>query len=530
LAKVAPVFVRDATGLVRELGSSDIFLWLFTFMGLFAYWPFTVCLLYFYGGGVGFYWPIVIGLGCLEAIIVVSAYSMATIVMPRSGGTYVWTSRAMAPSVGFVTRFAWFITELNTTASGAWFAAGWGLPVALGIMATYTGDKMYTNMATWVADPMVSTILGIIFVVGTGVFIAVGIKWVRYATIFIAIVTWIPAIIYFWLLLTTTPAAFQASFDAVSKTSYAAVIQAAKTGGIVFAPSMAITFLVVPYMVWGTAQGTEEFTVMGGEIKRPHRSLLVGYGSYWIVHILLISAMLVAGLAIFGEQFYASLNYLYWTGNAAYPFGTAEPTMHFLVGFLTNNPMIWGFFAFAIFIGSFDWILVRIPYISRELFAWSFDRIAPEKLSSMNDRFGSPLTAVIIAILGSCVFVPLYMYNWLGPFVNAFIVNWVCMAVWGLAIALMPYKKKDAFEASPVGKYKIGGLPLMSVVGVACTVSNILLLIALIILPTYGAMLTQWVFTAALFIAGTLLYFLVRSYRKKQGIDIEHILASIPPE
>jgi APA family basic amino acid/polyamine antiporter len=526
----APMFVRDATGLVRQLGASDVFLWLFTFMGLFAYWPFTVCLLYFYGGGVGFYWPVVIGLGCLQAIITVSAYSMATIVMPRSGGTYVWTSRSLTPSIGFVSRWAWFITELNTTASGAWFAAGWGLPVALGIMATYTKDPMYTNWSKMVADPMISTILGIIFVIGTGVFIAVGLKWVKWATIFIAVITWIPAIIYFWLIFTSSPGQFKMAFDAVSTTSYEGVISAAQKGGIVLAPSLAVSFLVVPYMVWGTAQGTEELTVMGGEIKRPNRSLLVGYGSYWIVHILLISAMLVAGLWIFGNDFYSSLNYLYWTNNAAYPFGTAQPTLHFLVGFLTNNPLIWGFFAFAIFLGSFDWLIVRIPYISRELFAWSFDRIGPAKFAEINDTFGSPLYAVLIAIIGACVFVPFYMYNWLGPFVNAFIVNWVCMGIWGIAIALIPFRRKEAYEASTMSKFKIGRIPLITIVGLCATASFILLLTALVILPSYQAAWTQWAFTAALFASGVVVYYLVYSYRKKQGIDLRMILGEIPPE
>src|SRR5256886_16142291 len=98
------IFVRNATGLVRELSPFDAFNLVFsavlipvgiTQMLSFAptFWPNANVLLSFL-----FSLPLVLCFGLV--------YLYFTVAMPRSGGDYVWVSRVLGPGVGFLSNLS----------------------------------------------------------------------------------------------------------------------------------------------------------------------------------------------------------------------------------------------------------------------------------------------------------------------------------------------------------------------------------------------------------------------------------------
>src|SRR5260370_4338035 len=106
-----PMFVRNATGLVRELSAFDAFNLVFSAVLIpvgmtqvlsFAptFWPHANVLLSFL-----FSLPLVLCFGLV--------YLYFTIAMPRSGGDYVWVSRVLGPGVGFLTNLS--LTFVFTT-------------------------------------------------------------------------------------------------------------------------------------------------------------------------------------------------------------------------------------------------------------------------------------------------------------------------------------------------------------------------------------------------------------------------------
>ena len=128
------LFVRNATGLVRELSAFDAFNLVFsavlipvgiTEVMAFAptFWPHANILLAFLLAT-----PLVATTGLV--------YLYYTVIMPRSGGDYVWVSRTLSPFFGFFVNFSltfvfltWiafnFTYMLGTMGPAAAYVAGW---------------------------------------------------------------------------------------------------------------------------------------------------------------------------------------------------------------------------------------------------------------------------------------------------------------------------------------------------------------------------------------------------------------------
>src|SRR5262245_32424087 len=97
------LFTRQATGLVREIGTLDAFLlnifWINLFVGILIY---TQAPAIFPGVNM---W-----LGFLVSTLVLVApalvYAILSATMPRAGGDYVYISRIFHPALGFLCSFA----------------------------------------------------------------------------------------------------------------------------------------------------------------------------------------------------------------------------------------------------------------------------------------------------------------------------------------------------------------------------------------------------------------------------------------
>lgn len=98
------------------------------------------------------------------------------------------------------------------------------------------------------------------------------------------------------------------------------------------------------------------------------------------------------------------------------------------------------------------------------MFAWSFDRIAPQWLSNVSERFHSPINALAItAILTIGTIAAVGFAPWLTAVYNLLAFVMFSQVIIGLAAAVFPYVRKDLFNAAPaIARIKIAGVPLLT--------------------------------------------------------------------
>jgi hypothetical protein len=104
-----------------------------------------------------------------------------------------------------------------------------------------------------------------------------------------------------------------------------------------------------------------------------------------------------------------------------------------------------------------------------------------------------------------------------------------------IAAILLPFIKRDLYEASPIAKYKIFGIPLITVAGVIFGGFLVFLLYQWIIDPNglYGIGISNTssiIYMLAMYALALIIYVGFRWWRKREGIDINKIYEEIPVE
>src|SRR6266550_564964 len=142
------VFLRKATGLVREVSLIDALIMNTIGMNVAigAVFLFLQAPANFPHGSM--FWAVVIGT-VLMAFTLLWVYSEFAAAMPRSGGDYVFVSRALHPFLGWLLSWsqgAWLI--FFWVGFNAWFALVFAVPVALTPIAGVTGHTVWSTMST----------------------------------------------------------------------------------------------------------------------------------------------------------------------------------------------------------------------------------------------------------------------------------------------------------------------------------------------------------------------------------------------
>ena len=141
----ASVFVRQATGLVRELSWLDTFIMVFAILNI----PLGLAEVSAFATGASAYpaanMPLAFVLSAPAMLTIGMVYALFTAAMPRSGGDYVWASRVLHPSIGFGVNF--FVTFILLSSAGlnSLLMATWFLPPVFHILGL-------DNVAAFCAD------------------------------------------------------------------------------------------------------------------------------------------------------------------------------------------------------------------------------------------------------------------------------------------------------------------------------------------------------------------------------------------
>jgi len=520
------VFIRDATGLVRSISGVDAFLSCVGFLavplGLFTY----TSAIYLFPGSDPVLATIIATIFSLFVSLMYTLFSWA---MPRAGGDYVFMSRSIHPSIGFVFNGHLMIWYLVSTVFYTMGITSFAIAPSLLIIGTVTGDQGLINLANTLSTPMNVTIIGTVLILVMVLVLLTGSRPTFKLANVLVILSFVGYAIMLWLLAANSNASFVSVFNKFA--SYQGIIDAAHAAGFSptspnpFAQTLGITYFI--FLTTGFGIATSYYA---GEVKSMKKTLLYSQ----ILPTLLIGILLavLGGLAVrdFGYDFLGSAWYLSSNGSSKYPF-SVPPFWGLFVSMLTNDPSILWLIAVTWTAAVISAIPPIFTAVSRSIFAWSFDGITPAKLASVNEKYGAPTYSILL--IGVIAEIALILSNYTSFLTFtagvgiAFMIAFIFVA---LAAIVFPFTRKDIYSTS-VAKLNLGPVPLITVAGVVSLIWYLIILYFLVSNPLYGANIpSTWIAIAATILVPIVVYVAADYYRKKQGLNLGRALREIPPE
>lgn len=530
------LFTRKATGLVREGKTRDALFYN-------VMWSSVALTFAFYWLYIGYYPGSNALLGVAFAAILgipgAFLYAMLTQVMPRTGGDYVFNSRSLHPSIGFAANFSYcgwlaLVFGLYTT-----FISSYGFGAFGRTMAGFTGSHGWLEFGEWfstkwglfITGTVVLLLAGGLFVVGgTRLFFKVQIGAF---VLYVIGALLLPAIVG----LIQSKAGFVANFNEYAAnlgTPNAAgkLFKAAHEAG--FAPSKfsleySFKSVSVFWFIFGYVYAS---TYFAGEIRLQKRTHLKSMPGALLLVVLILLVMIPTFSSAASYNFNGAISFLYETP-AAYGFASGAPAYPEIMG-IASGSAVWGVIMIVGFTAALlIWLPQTLILISRSMFAWSFDRIMPDKLSYVEPRTRSPLLAIGIVLLLAIGSTAIYSFTtWFSALAIELGLTFTLLitAVSGM---LLPFRQKEMVAASPYAR-KVLGIPLFTLVGALSFIGFAVAIFILLWDEGSGSSLAanpgKLELTGIVYAAGFVIYVVAWAIRRSQGIDLALAHRELPPE
>ncbi|MEO8289929.1 MAG: APC family permease [Gaiellaceae bacterium] len=537
------LFARKATGLVRGWALGDAFIYAFFAINLITLGLFIFSYAVFIPDG-SLMWAVVIS----GAYLVLQAITYASLIaaMPRAGGDYIWISRVLGGGIGFV-----------LAACGWWFILWHWVPIYANILnvEVFVPLGAIVGADGWVSffsQPKGLLTASIITALMASLVISLGMR--AYARIqkFCFFGGLVGLGLMFILLLINSKADFISAFNTeagqvlgTSGNAYQATIETGAVGTdagasvATFGAAKGV-FLLIPFMLffnlwsnwgatlYGEVRGASDFRkniyAMGG-------ALIATTGLAVVMFLLIAKTM--------GWDFYNAANNGYWGTIYAYvdgaPMGGTFPYPGLMASFLMGGAF-WQFLLVSLLsLWFFGWVGTVFLSSTRVVFAAAFDRVLPEVAAKVT-RNGVPIVAIALMLVPAIPISYFYAYNtdffdWTLAATQVIAITFAGSAI---AALILPWRKPDIYNASPIAKYKVAGIPLITVAA-----GGFLVLL--------GFAIYEWMTNAVYGIdfnthRGSFWYMLVlyglafaiyigsRFYRRRQGIDMRMVHSEIPVE
>jgi amino acid transporter len=254
---------------------------------------------------------------------------------------------------------------------------------------------------------------------------------------------------------------------------------------------------------------------------------------------LTMGAMLVLTMAVYlglytsvGGDFLAAASYVY--NNDSKHWVLAQPNYSYLATIATTNPILQWLISICFTAWYLPLPILSFLFFSRYALAASMDRILPEKIGYVSERTHTPLVAIGIAFVISLasLFVQT-IYGVVGAASFAVLAELVGYFLVALAAVFFPYlpKTQQVYRASPA-RMEVGGVPLISVMGVISCVVLAIMGVQFWADPSYFIAASFWprVAVVVLPIVAVVIYFVAYYVHKARGEDISLAFKEIPPE
>jgi basic amino acid/polyamine antiporter, APA family len=513
------VFERKATGLVREAGTVDTLVYNINFvsLGLMAALVFLFSTAFYPGANL--YLTAIFTFLLVLPTSLVFAFFAAT--MPRSGADYVYVSRTLHPALGMMSSWNntvwWFIYGGVPSA----FFAQFGLAPFFSTVGQMAGIQWMSDLGTWFASDWGTFIAGSVLIAFLVLVFSRGMRmYFRLQnTLFFLSLIGFALIAFVWL--TQSSADITASLgEGLGEETLRGLGQSAAEAGFAAGGPFSLKWTILAgTWVYINLVFNQSSAYIGGEVKRASRlqlwsmpaaaTLAIGF-----LLLLLLLGDLALGLDTIGQL--AASQGLLFTQIASFGSGSTLIAV-----------MIMGLFIFQ----SYTWLPGQITNASRNFLAYSVDGLMPRRLGDVHPRYNTPVNALVLVGAGSIA--ALAAFVWVPDFATlvgifGFILGFMVVSI---AAMVFPYRQRGLFESSPVNR-RLGGLPLMTVVGFLSLVALVIEAWAFLTDPSAGLNgrpFLVWM-NIGIFVSGFVIYYIAKAVQRSRGVDISKRFAEIPIE
>ncbi len=541
------VFLRNATGLLREVSLLDAFI-MNTFgmnIAVGAVFLFLQAPAYFPQGNMLV--AVIIGT-LLMAFTLLWVYSTFAAAMPRSGGDYVFVSRVLHPFLGWLLGWSqgmWLI--FFWIGFNAWFALTFAVPVALSTIGAATGQSGWIALSNnlLASFPVLGIttqwwvlIIGLLINIGFAVLLILGgqsfWRWQKVFFLFAG-----GSIVLAFLLLLFDGGNIQHAWNSFAiqnkGLTFNQVIPTAVKNGYVLPGGFSLndTLLMLPWVffVVGYAQGSAQ---IGGEVRRASRNQYLAMVGGVLVNGAMLALLVIAFTQAVSVQWIGSVGYLSINNPSLLNLpGNLSPSFNFIVSLLTGNVLV----PLIIGIGFIFWALMGTPLselqATRYMLAWAVDRMIPSQLGDVNERFHSPVKAIVFCtVTGTLALIALVAVPQ-ASLLGALLAQIAAFILVSIAGIFFPYRLRHVWESA--GGHKILGIPSVTLAGIG----GVLVLGTLMLLFIFNGTINSTFgvtarlslsFMIGVVVVGILWYVGAYFLNRNQGIDVSLTYREIPPE
>lgn len=503
-------------------------------------WAWSVAFLGLFPAGLIFGWfpPYLMGIllfgGACYLLSII--YIQITTPMPRSGADYVIPARVMGPFWGWID--SWCLVCAWTP---IWGFAGWLTIRNIKLMVDILRISGLTTLSIpWVLDPLPSIYIGIPIIILGALFTCLPPRRYYKAMAVFGALAVLSLVICGIGAAGVNPSTFAANMKTLlgispSDLTSTAINNGFDPNGIVGWASGAGLASYILFTITGFQGSASISGELRGDVKKSLTSSIVGS----LTLFLIFNVAIVWWMAIqFGYNFTVGWSYLFWNARSAAPLSLPPINALLLTVAMPNLWPIWVLAGIAAIIGVWLIIPAEMLFVNRQVLAWGIDRMLPKSISEVHPRLRQPVRIVLIQLIVAILFYLLLVFAPSFNPVNLTAWNALLSLPWfvfpGICALLYPRRRPDLMKAVPWRKWLIpvGVLWLAIIIPFYAWAGLIGSFPPLTSGVSYGqyALSTGLLATGFAVLLGAVIYFAVKSYNLKRGIDLRQVYKTIPPE
>lgn len=472
---------------------------------------------------------LVIGPGNLLALFFALCYVLIGVAVQRSGADYILGSRVLSAPLAFASSFL-LVTLCGITAGSLVAAIPQEiLPAFLNLFGLMTGQDV-KSIISGITNSSGVVLIGTLIIVLAFASLIFKPRWIQLMFItgmVLTLLAW--GIMIFQL--SNRAIAFQTAWDQLlGSGSFAEHIETAQNLGVFSQIEASGKEFSIFFIGFWISFGALVPTFVAGEVKKPSRTIFFGSWGALLLAGVMFPMLVVRLQSTVQPEFLAAEIFL----NQSKAFtGLTLPYIPVYASLLNPNLVLTVIIAIAWIYSMFNLVQAFLFFSSRIMLSWAKDQIvASGFLGYVHPSRRAPVLA--LATIASIAFLGLMdaaqPARLFIPSKLAFPAA-LCMLIPVLSAILLPFKRKDLFQRMPrLVRFKIGPLPLISLIGVTGLIFLVGVIASAFMLPNQPAAVTLMdaVFYVIFFGSGILVYFKRRDSLRQKGVFLEESFKEFP--